>query len=236
MTAFERLAGDPSLVLLTGFHAVKHASRFGAELLAVRAVSRARLVELAESLAPDVLSHIMPLTTEGRPADARAERSHWTGVWAVARKRVYQAAAVLESANPAPIVLLEQPRNLGNVGACIRVAAGGGAAGVVIVGDVDPWAPMVVRGAAGLQYAVPTVAIPALADTSRPIVALDPEGEELRPGLIPTGAILAFGTERDGLSAALRSRAMVRLRIPMQPGVSSLNLAVSLGIALYAGR
>ena len=39
------------------------------------------------------------------------------------------------------------------------------------------------------------------------------------------GAILAFGTERHGLSDELLERADLRLGIPMRPGVSSLNLA-----------
>jgi TrmH family RNA methyltransferase len=233
---FDDLASHPSRVLLSGFHAVKHAVRFGAELLAVRTTSLQRLEELGAALAPDVMPRLLPLVEQGAPIGVVGARAHWTGVWAVATRREYDLATVLAAPTPAPIVVLEQPRHSGNVGACIRVAAARGAAAVVILGGVDPWSEPVVRGAAGLQYAVPTVATISLPENHRPIIAFDPEGEELRPGIIAPGAILAFGTEREGLSESLRTRASLRLRIPMQPGVSSLNLAVSVGIALYAGR
>ena len=53
----------------------------------------------------------------------------------------------------APVVLLEDPRDLGNMGACVRVAAAADAAGVLSTGSHDPWHPDALRGAAGLHYA-----------------------------------------------------------------------------------
>ena len=46
--------------------------------------------------------------------------------------------------------------------------------------------------------------------------------------------MLAFGSERHGLDAALLERADARVGIPMRPGVSSLNLATAVAVALYA--
>ena len=68
----------------------------------------------------------------------------------------------------------------------------------------------------------------------RPLVALDPEGETLRRGGVPERAVLAFGTERDGLSDELLARADLRLALPMRPGVSSLNLATAVSGVLFA--
>lgn len=229
---FERAATDPDLVLLEGFHAVKHAFRFGAEVLGVIATDAERVTELARELAPDLLPTLLPCLSLGHPP--RGE-SHWTGVWAVARKNRVDLTGVLGTTGSTPVILLEDPRHMGNLGASIRVAAGAGAAALVVLGSADVWAPAAVRGAAGLQYALPVGNLTSLGETPRPIVALDPLGEELRAGVIPPGALLAFGTERDGLSESLLSRASMRLRIPMRPGVSSLNLAVSVGIALYLG-
>ena len=69
-------------------------------------------------------------------------------------------------------------------------------------------------------------------------MAVDPEGEPLRQGTVSEGAILAFGTERDGLSQELLNAAHTRIAIPMEPGVSSLNLATAVAVAvvLYAWR
>jgi tRNA G18 (ribose-2'-O)-methylase SpoU len=44
---------------------------------------------------------------------------------------------------------------------------------------------------------------------------------------------LLVGTEGDGLTRAAEAAADVRVRIPIEPAVDSLNLAVAVGIALY---
>ena len=68
----------------------------------------------------------------------------------------------------------------------------------------------------------------------RPLVALDPEGESCAPAASRERAVLAFGTERDGLSGELLDRADARLALPMSPGVSSLNLATAVSGDLFA--
>ncbi|HWO47754.1 MAG TPA: TrmH family RNA methyltransferase, partial [Solirubrobacterales bacterium] len=70
----------------------------------------------------------------------------------------------------------------------------------------------------------------------RPLIAVDPGGEDLRRGAIPPRAILAFGTERHGLSDAVLEHAEARVGIPMRDGVSSLNLATSVAVALFSQR
>jgi TrmH family RNA methyltransferase len=143
---------------------------------------------------------------------------------------------VLAGARAAPIVLLEDPRAMGNMGACVRVAAAAEAAAVLSTGENDPWHPDALRGAAGLHFALPVAAVTSLPETDRPLIAIDPDGEDLRPADIPAGAILAFGTERHGLTAELLDRADARLGIPMRAGVSSLNLATAVAAVLFAQR
>jgi TrmH family RNA methyltransferase len=158
-------------------------------------------------------------------------------VVAIARRPAVDLAALLADPRPAPLVLLEDPRTLGNMGACVRVAAAADAAGVLSTGGNDPWHPDALRGAAGLHYALPVAAIDSLpVPGDRPLVAIDPGGEELRPAELSPRAILAFGTERYGLSEALLERADARLGIPMREGVSSLNLATSVAAVLFSAR
>jgi TrmH family RNA methyltransferase len=159
-----------------------------------------------------------------------------TGVVAIARRPPLDLAAVLADPRPAPVVLLEEPRNMGNMGACVRVAAAADAAAVLTTGDNDPWHPDAVRGAAGLHFALPVARVGETPPSDRPLFALDPEGEDLRPGELPPRTVLAFGTERHGLSAELLARADARVAIPMRPGVSSLNLATSVAAVLFAVR
>jgi tRNA G18 (ribose-2'-O)-methylase SpoU len=114
----------------------------------------------------------------------------------------------------------------------IRVAAGLGAGAVFTTGTVDPWHPAVVRAAAGLHWAVRVERVTGPPDA--PLVAFDPDGADLRGVLLPDDALLAFGSERHGLSERMKAAAALRVAIPMRPGVSSYNLATSVAMALYA--
>ncbi|HKJ55811.1 MAG TPA: TrmH family RNA methyltransferase, partial [Nitriliruptoraceae bacterium] len=67
----------------------------------------------------------------------------------------------------------------------------------------------------------------------RTLVAVTPTGVPLGWHALPPGAILAFGTERGGLSTGMVERADRLVRVPMRPGVSSLNLATSVAALLH---
>jgi RNA methyltransferase, TrmH family len=223
---------DHSRVRLEGVHALKHALRFGAEVQAVITPDATALRRLLGALAADVELPVAPVEVDPTTWSALTGRELPSPALSVARRPAWTAADVL--AAPGRIVVLEAPRHLGNVGATIRVAAAAGAGGVLVVGDADPWHPTAVRGAAGLQFAVRVARTDQLPATRRPVVALDPEGTALAPGVLATDAIVLFGTERGGLSPALLTRATQRVGIPMRSGVSSLNLATAVAVALYA--
>ncbi len=158
---------------------------------------------------------------------------------ALARRPVVDTAAVLAARRPAPVVLLEDPRDLGNMGACVRVAAAADAGAVLTTGSHDPWHPDALRGAAGLHFALPVARLAQLEDLDthdRPLLAVDPDGDTLDPAALDPRAVLAFGTERHGLSSELIARADARVSIPMRAGVSSLNLATSVAAVLFAWR
>ena len=224
---------DPGVAVLEGVHALKHAVRFGAEILRVASPDPAETRRLLARLAPDVMvgaaieavpaSTWEALTSGGLPSPAIA----------IARRPPDVLDEVLASRDVRAVVVLEAPSHLGNVGAVIRVAAATDQAGVVVVGDADPWHPRAIRGAAGLQYAVPVGRRDVLPAGPRPLVAVTPDGDALGTVDLPAGALLAFGTERAGLSDDLVARTDARVRLPMRPGVSSLNLATSVAALLY---
>ena len=235
---FRTARRDPELTVVEGFHALKHALRFGAELIEAVAVDPGSLEAMASDLAPDLAGRLagrVEAVDKETLVDLVPLVPH-TGVVAIARRPRVDLAAALADPVPAPAVLLEQPRNMGNIGACIRVAAAAGAAALVTTGENDPWHPDAVRGAAGLQFSLPVAAVGSLPPSDRPLLAIDPEGEELAPGGLPPRAVLAFGTERHGLSDEVFERAEARISIPMREGVSSLNLATSVAIVLFAMR
>jgi TrmH family RNA methyltransferase len=232
---FAAARADERLAVLEGFHALKHALRFGAEVELVAAADPETLERMADELAPDLAGRFRALAQAVEPdALARlAPRVPRTEVVAIARRSTFDPTRL----GAGPVVLLEDPRDLGNVGAVVRVAAAAEAAGVVTTGTHDPWDPAALRGSAGLHWALPVARVAAGFEApGRPLLALDPEGEPLDPAALPRDAVLAFGTERHGLSDALLARADGRLRIPMRAGVSSLNLATAVAAVLFAAR
>ncbi len=238
---FGRARRDPGQAVLEGFHAVKHALRFGAEIELLVTPDTTALLALAERLAPDVRERMASDASEidGELFAQLVPLPPKTGVLAIARRPQVEVADVLAQPAPRPIVLLEDPRDLGNAGACVRVAAAADAGAVLATGTHDPWHPDALRGAAGLHFALPVARLgdlAALENAGRPLIGLDPDGEELDAAALDPRAILAFGTERDGLSAELSERADALVRIPMREGVSSLNLATAVAAVLFARR
>lgn len=217
---------DPGEVLLEGFHAVKHALRFAPQLVQqVRLRDPGQARDLATALAPDVLDELL---RRGVPAPV----SHHTGVEASA-VRPPERRDVLH-ARSGILVVLEQPRDPGNAGAVVRVAAAAGAAGVAMTGDLDPWHPSVLRGSAGLHFALPVLHLASLDGLTGPVAVLDAVGDPV--ARLPQDATLVVGSERSGLSTAALQRADLTVALPMRPGVSSLNLATAVAAMLYRGR
>ncbi len=237
--AFSAARRDPQLAVLEGLHALKHALRFGAEIVRVAITDPREVHELIDGYAPD-LPGLLQCTPEVVTAEVFKELSPnapATGVITIAARPPVDVAALLADPRPAPVVLLEQPRDLGNVGACVRVSAAADIAGLLSTGTHDPWHPAALRGSAGLHYALPVArAADSQLACDRPLIALDGGGEALHPSELPPRALLAFGSERQGLSAELLARADARVRLPMREGVSSLNLATSVAALLYAWR
>ena len=226
--------GHDSLVVLEGFHPLKHAIRFGAEIIEIVCLSTEELVSLGEKFAPDITFDGHVREVPRNIFEKLTPVPPPTGVIALAKRPTVSLTDLLKNPAPSPVVLLENPRNLLNIGATIRVSAAAGAAGVITTGAQDPWHPAAVIAGVGLQYALPVTRVETLPGCDRPLVVVDPEGEPLRQ--VPERAILAFGAEREGLSRGLMDSADHRVSIPMSSGVSSLNVATAVAVALYTWK
>jgi tRNA G18 (ribose-2'-O)-methylase SpoU len=235
LSIWRRLA-DTS-VLLDGFHALKHALRFDARVPVAVTTDRSATLALAGELAPDVRDTLDALLVEVPQDTYRTlvPRPHPTGVAALAVRPSREAnlEALRRIPRTAPVVVLDNPRNLGNAGAVIRLAAGFGATGVVTTGTLDPWHPTVVRGGAGLHFATAVERLAVSELPPGPVFALDPEGDDIRGLKLPDDAVLAFGSERTGLSADLRARTDHLVSLPMRPQVSSSHRATRVAMTLY---
>jgi TrmH family RNA methyltransferase len=140
------------------------------------------------------------------------------------------------------VVILNGVQDPGNVGATIRAAEGCGATGVVCSeATADPFGWKALRGAMGSTFRLPVASTESLAaamDAARArglqLCATTARGGTPLPDCDLRGAVaVVFGSEGRGLPDELVSAADVRITIPMQPPVESLNVAVSAALVLY---
>ncbi|MDX1511884.1 MAG: TrmH family RNA methyltransferase [Nitriliruptorales bacterium] len=234
VATFSAARDDGDLVVLEGIHPWKHASRFGAAIVIAVTNDRERLTGLVAQLAPDLaLDRVQDIDPE--TWDRLAQRDPTSPLLAVAERRRWTLDDI---GGDGDVVVLDRPRHGGNVGAAIRAAAAADAAGVITLGGIDPWTSAAVRGAAGLQFALPVIRLDEgapLPDLGRHSVGLDPAGPPL-PTTTRGATTWVFGTERKGLADRLRIACDDVHSLPMRAGVSSLNLAVSVGVVLYLHR
>ncbi|RMH72140.1 MAG: RNA methyltransferase [Cyanobacteria bacterium J007] len=188
-----------------------------------------QLSDRAESVSLNVLTKI-------------ATTVHPDGVVASANRR--QDAAISFSASGFWLVL-ETIQDPGNLGTMIRTAAAAGAEGLCVSADsVDLDHPKVLRASAGQWFRLPLAVCEDLPASVRQwqqqqVQVIATEGTapmtywdiDYRP---PTAILL--GNEGSGLSADLLKLADKSVRIPLNAGVESLNVAIAAATILYEVR
>jgi RNA methyltransferase, TrmH family len=227
---------NPRLAVLEGFHPARHALCFGARLDVAVTYDPQRLFKLAERLAPESvpgIERVMQVVTRDR-FTRLSQRSLSSPLLSICERPDYDMAAVLLDRTK-PVVHLDRPRNPGNVGAVIRVAAAADLGAVTVSGQ-DPWSPVAIRSATGLQFALPVERMELASSGGRPIVAVDIGFEPLDTTTLSPDSIFVVGGERHGLPASIHRLAQRSVGVPMRPGVSSLNLATALTAVLYSWR
>jgi TrmH family RNA methyltransferase len=239
---------DPTALLLDGLHLVTEA--LGAGLRVQQAVvsrsagERADVRALAvrlEQLGVDLVS-----ATDSVMAAASPVRSSSAIVAIVERPQASDER--LYSGGDRPVVIACDVQDPGNVGAIARVAEAAGASGMIAAGrSADPFGWKALRGSMGSALRLPIASRANLGDAviearrhGCRIVATAPrDGQPLfgpnRVDLV--GPIAVFiGGEGAGLASAIIDEADLRLTIPMEPPVESLNAAVTAALILYEAR
>jgi tRNA G18 (ribose-2'-O)-methylase SpoU len=173
---------------------------------------------------------------------------------ALALEEVLAAAVEQSSCEPRPeqsstaqctMVVLEGVANADNVGGVFRNAAAFGAAGVLLdPTSCDPLYRKSIRTSMGSVLRVPFARIDGwpsglsvLSDFGFALAALTPREPAVTidafAAVRPPRVALLVGAEGGGLSERVESTADYRVRIPIDPRIDSLNLAVATGIALH---
>ena len=145
--------------------------------------------------------------------------------------------SVSDLRNAQKVVLLENIKDLGNLGTILRSAVAFNADGVVLYGDcADLYNPKCVRSAVGNLWKIPVVSINKLDNIFNDFqrVATLPRTDKLLKSFEPQEKILLmFGSEADGLSEELINYSTDSVKIEMSETVESLNLSVSCSVIMY---
>lgn len=157
---------------------------------------------------------------------------------AVARKKLY---SVEDLKNTKKVVLLENIKDLGNLGTVLRSAVAFGADAVVLYGKecADLYNPKCVRSTVGNLWKIPVVYIEKFdvlqklfGDFER-LATLPRAKEYLKECKVKSSVLVMFGSEADGLSNELIEFSTKHVKIEMSDRVESLNLSVSCAVVLY---
>jgi TrmH family RNA methyltransferase len=143
---------------------------------------------------------------------------------------------------PSLLLVLDSVQDPGNVGTLIRTAAAAGADCVILTeGCADVYNPKTLRASMGAVFRLPVVEradcgeiMGQLKTTDTKLVAADSRGEmEYCDTWCCGRTCLVVGNEARGVSDGFSISADVRIQIPMERGIESLNVAIAGSILLY---
>ena len=142
-------------------------------------------------------------------------------------------------AEPTFILVVDRLRIPGNLGTILRTAAAAGVELVILPpGNVDHFAPKVVRGGMGAHFRLPVLRL-GWAETEARLAGLDVwlaaagKGTQYNEVDWTRPLALIVGGEARGASERAQGMATGRVLIPMPGGVESLNTAVAAGVLLF---
>ena len=244
VTRFRELANEgpaDGTVLLDGPHLVQEALSTGIKLDTIAFTEEMLHGELRSLSADASRAGAATVVVTSRVLEAMSPVRNPSGVVAIARV----APVSLDTAVGTPpqlLVILHEVQDPGNVGATIRAAESFGATGIVTTpGTADPFGWKALRGSMGSALRLP-IATKAAIENVREVLsaagivlmATGPRDGTPLPMVDLRGpAAIVFGGEGAGLSDELIQAADVRITIPMNARVESLNVAAAAAIVLY---
>ena len=139
-------------------------------------------------------------------------------------------------------IVLDRLQDPGNIGTILRTAdAAGYRLAILMKGTADVYAPKVVRAATGSLFSMPVV---SMASTEELVEFTRAAGKKLTATCLDAqrcyydedlthDIALVIGNEGSGVAPALIESSELRIKIPMQGNIESLNAAVAAGVLMY---
>jgi len=237
--------GDAAdVLLLDGAHLVNDAltAQIALQHLMVAAEST-ESPDIEPLLTLAVAQHTTVAAASAKVMEAASPVRSSSPIIALANRK--QLASDVYSATRPLVLIACDVQDPGNLGAIVRVAEAAGASGLIAAGQcADPHSWKALRGSMGsalrLPIAIRDTAEEAAAEARRHrcrVVATLPRGgTPLSTSDLRAPVAILIGGEGHGLPTALVEAADVRVTIPMQAPVESLNAAVTAALVAYEAR
>jgi TrmH family RNA methyltransferase len=239
-------AGDaPGQLLLDGPHLVAEAIASGIRLthaiVSADALDAAAIQDLVERL---IRHHIDVASGSASVMAAVSPVRSASPIVALANAPDAGSRRLFSGKNPLVVVACDV-QDPGNIGAIVRVAEAGGAAGLIAAGEsADPFSWKALRGSMGSALRLPIAVYPIvdaalreLQDHRCRLVATQPRLGRAPQDVDLTGPVaILIGAEGAGLRQTMVEQAADLVTIPMQSPVESLNAAVTAALLVYEAR
>ncbi len=164
------------------------------------------------------------------------------GIIASVKKPILSLEEFIENKSPGNFVVLDRLQDPGNIGTIIRTADAAGYKLVIAMkGTADIFSPKVVRSATGSLFRVPI----AFVENNQELIDFaNKAGKKLTATCLDDSKFyyeedlkeniaLIVGNEGNGIDQDLIAKSDVKIKIPMQGSIESLNAAVAAAIIMY---
>ncbi len=214
--------------LLEGFKCIEEAFNAGIEIECIFTADKEKYAFLSDKVILTSEAVLKKVSTTDTAPEAVA----------VAVKKNYTLSDLRDVRK---VVLLENIKDLGNLGTILRTSTAFGADAVILYGKecADIYNPKCVRSSVGNLWKIPVVYIDKFEELQRIFdkferVATLPRAKGcLKTFSVNLPLLVMFGSEADGLSNELINFSTKEVKIEMASSVESLNLSVSCAVVLY---
>lgn len=163
------------------------------------------------------------------------------GILCVVRQQQYNIEEILQKKDP-HFVVLDNLQDPGNLGTIVRTAEAAGVSAVFLNREsVDLYNPKTIRSTMGSIYRMPVIYVKNLVELLQKFkkkgvqsYAAHLEGRNAYDAEnYTTGTAILIGNEGNGLSQEVADQADIRVRIPMEGKVESLNAAIAASVLMF---
>lgn len=233
--------------LIYGIHAVRAAFAAGIDVREVWVLKQRRDKRLDELLAVAKRAGVEAQPADRSTLDRLAGTSHHQGVvarlaQATGPRQVNLDTLVAEAGPGLLLLVLDGVQDPHNLGACLRTANAAGCQAVVVPRDrAVGLTPVVRKVASGAAEVTPLIQVTNLARALRELTDAgvrvigtdDAAGASLYETDLTGPLALVLGAEGEGMRRLTGETCDALVRLPMAGSVSSLNVSVAAGVALF---